>query len=419
MRTVVVGGGVVGVTTAYYLANEGHEVVVIDKASKVAAEATAVNAGLIAPGHCFAWASPAAPKMLIKSLFGEKTSIRVKPTLNPRFLWWGLQFMRECTTKRAEINTLAKMHLCDYSQKKLNEIALTESIDFQSVDKGLLYLFRDTDELELGMGKMKLLTENGQKLEQLDMSGLAAVDPAFGNATVNLVGAIHAPSDGSGNSELFTRKLTELLISKGVEFKLGVTANSLVADGDRITGLQTDQGLFTADNYVIAMGVWSPKLSRTVGQDLPVYPAKGFSMTFDIKDKSKAPELGGVDEKTLVAWSPMGDQLRMSSTAQFSGFDTSHKPEDFEAIRSTGRDLWPDAADWDKGTMTAGLRPMTPDGPPIIGKGKKHKNLFYNTGHGHMGWTMASGSSAAIVDIIVGRKPEIDMDPYAVRSYRR
>ena len=419
MRTIVVGGGVVGVTTAYYLVKEGHEVVVVDKASKVGAEATAVNAGLIAPGHCFAWASPAAPKMLVKSLFGEKTSIRVKPTLNPRFLWWGLQFMRECTTERAAINTLAKMHLCDYSQTKLDEIALAEGIDYQGVDKGLLYLYRDAAELELGMGKMKLLTDNGQKLEQLDMKGLAAVDPAFGNATVQLAGAIHAPNDGSGNSELFTRKLTELLISKGVEFKLGVTAKSFVADGDRISGLQTDQGLLTADNYVLAMGVWSPKLSRTVGQDLPVYPAKGFSMTFDLKDKSKAPELGGVDEKTLVAWSPMGDQLRMSSTAQFSGFDASHKPEDFAAIRSTAKELWPDAADWDGGSMTAGLRPMTPDGPPIIGKGKKHKNLYYNTGHGHMGWTMASGSSAAIVDIIAGRTPEIEMDPFVVRTYRK
>ncbi|KGA21232.1 hypothetical protein GM51_3245 [freshwater metagenome] len=419
MKTIVVGGGVVGVTTAYYLYKEGHEVVVVDKANSVGSEATSVNAGLIAPGHCFAWASPAAPKMLLKSLFGEKTSIRVKPTLNPRFLWWGLQFMRECTSERAAINTLAKMYLCDYSQTKLDEIALAEGIDYQGVDKGLLYLYRDAAELELGMGKMKLLTDNGQKLEQLDMKGLAAVDPAFGNSKVELAGAIHAPNDGSGNSELFTQKLTELLLSKGVEFKLGVTAKSFVADGDRIIGLQTDQGILSADNYVLAMGAWSPFLSRTVGQDLPVYPAKGFSMTFDLKDKSIAPELGGVDEKTLVAWSPMGNQLRMSSTAQFSGFDVSHKPEDFSAIRSTAKELWPDAADWDGGRMTAGLRPMTPDGPPIIGKGKKHQNLYYNTGHGHMGWTMASGSSAALVDIIAGRTPEIAMDPFVVRSYRK
>jgi len=419
MRTIVVGGGVVGITTAYYLAKEGHEVVVIDKATDVGMEATAVNAGLIAPAHCFAWASPAAPKMLVRSLFGEKTSIRVKPSLNPRFLWWGMQFMRECTSERAAINTLAKMHLCDYSQTKLKELSKTEDIDYQGVDKGLLYLYRDAQELELGMMKMKLLIDNGQKLDQLDMKGLAAVDPAFANSKVELAGAIHAPNDGSGNSQLFTQKLMEVLKRMGVEFQLGTTAKAFVADGNKITRLKTDKGDFIADNFVLAMGVWSPFLSRTVGQNLPVYPAKGFSMTFDLKDKAKAPELGGVDEKTLVAWSPMGDKIRISSTAMFSGFDKSHKPEDFEAIRGTASELWPDAADWQAGSMTAGFRPMTPDGPPIIGKGKKHSNLFYNTGHGHMGWTMSCGSSAAIVDIIAGRTPEIDMDAFVVRSIRK
>ena len=419
MRTIVIGSGVVGVTTAYYLAKEGHEVVVVDKATTIGAEATSVNAGLIAPGHCFAWASPAAPKMLLKSLFGEKTSIRVKPTLNPRFLWWGLQFVRECTTTRAEINTLAKMNMCDYSQLKLNEISSEEGIDYQGVNKGLVYLFRDAAELELGMSKMKLLSDNGQKLVQLDMKGLAAVDPAFGNAIVELAGAIHAPNDASGNSGLFTKNLADLLVGKGVEFKLGVTAKAFISDGDKITGLQTDQGLLVADNYVVAMGAWSAALARTAGQDLPVYPAKGFSMTFDMLDKSKAPQLGGVDEKTLVAWAPLGDQMRISSTAQFSGFDLSYKPEDFAAIRSTAKELWPDAADWDGGTMTAGLRPMTPDGPPIVGKGKKHQNLYYNTGHGHLGWTMSSGSSAALVDLMLGRTPELDMKPFEVRSYRK
>jgi D-amino-acid dehydrogenase len=419
MRTIVVGGGVVGVTTAYYLAKEGHEVVVIDKATDVGSEATAVNAGLIAPAHCFAWASPAAPKMLVKSLFGEKTSIRVKPTLSPRFLWWGLQFMRECTPERAAINTLAKMHLCDYSQDKLKELSAEEGIDYQGVDKGLLYLYRDQEELDLGMKKMQLLMDNGQKLNQLDMKGLAAVDSAFANSTVELAGAIHAPNDGSGNSELFTKKLTEILKGMGVEFKLGTTAKAFLADGNKITAVKTDKGDFTADNFVLAMGVWSPALSRTVGQSLPVYPAKGFSMTFDIKDKSKAPELGGVDEKTLVAWSPMGDKIRISSTAQFSGFDRSHKPEDFAAIRGTASELWPDAADWQGGTMTAGLRPMTPDGPPIIGKGAKHSNLYYNTGHGHMGWTMSCGSSAAIVDVIAGRTPALNLDAFVVRSIRK
>ncbi len=419
MRTIVLGGGIVGVTTAYYLAKDGHEVTVIDRQDTVGQEATAVNAGLIAPAHCFAWASPAAPKMLIKSLFGEKTSIRVKPTLSPRFLWWGLQFLRECTSSRARINTLAKLELSEYSQRKLVEIATTEGIEYDGVNQGLVYLYRDEAELELGLMKMELLTSHGQKLERLSIEELARIDPAFAGAGDTIVGAIHAPNDASGNSEKYSRNLMARCKELGVEFKFGITAEKFLQKDGHITGLVTDHGTMTADNYVLALGVGSPFLSRSVGQDIPVYPAKGFSVTIDITNKAAAPTLGGVDEKTLVAWSPMGDKLRISSTAQFSGYDKSHKPSDFDNILNTARELWPDAADWDTARMTAGLRPMTPDGPPIIGKGPKHDNLYYNTGHGHMGWTMASGSSAMLADIIAGRTPEVSTEPFKVRSIRK
>jgi D-amino-acid dehydrogenase len=164
--------------------------------------------------------------------------------------------------------------------------------------------------------------------------------------------------------------------------------------------------------------VGSPFLSRSVGQNIPVYPAKGFSATVNIADRSRTPELGGVDEKTLVAWSPMGDKLRVSSTAQFSGYNKSHSRSDFDNIVNTVNELWPGAVDWDSLRMTAGLRPMTPDGPPIIGKGAKHSNLFYNTGHGHMGWTMSCGSSAMLVDLMSGRTTEVDPAPFVVRSIR-
>jgi D-amino-acid dehydrogenase len=419
MKVLVLGGGVVGVTSAYYLAKDGHEVVVVEKNDEVGQEATAVNAGLVAPGHCFAWASPAAPKMLVKSLLGEKTSIRVKLTTDVRFYWWGLQFLRECTSKRAEINTLAKLTLADYSQRKLNEVAAAESIHYDEVTKGLLYLYRDEAELELGLMKMELLTGEGVKLTRLDAEQLARVEPAFARSTVQLAGAIHSPDDASGNSELFSRELRARCEQLGVEFRFGVTAEKFTQERGRITGLVTDQGVLTADAYVLALGVGSPFLSRSVGQDIPVYPAKGFSVTVDIADKATAPELGGVDEKTLVAWSPMGDRMRMSSTAQFSGYDRSWKPSDFDNITDTANTLWPGALNWDTVRLTAGLRPMTPDGPPVIGKGSKHSNLFYNTGHGHMGWTMSCGSSAILADIVAGRTPEIDTTAFAVRSIRK
>lgn len=419
MRTIVVGGGVVGVTTAYYLAKEGHDVTVIDKSNNVGQEATAVNAGLIAPGHCFAWASPAAPKMLLKSLLGEKTAIRVKPSLSPRFLWWGMQFMRECTAERAKTNTLAKLGLSVYSQELLYQIEAEENIDYDGIKKGLVYTYRDENEMKLGIVKAKILSDAGQTINSITSDELAKLDPAFGASSIRFAGAIYAPNDASGNSEKFSVQLMERCKALGVKFEFGVEAKKFTQKNGKITSVVTNQGEMEADNFVLAMGVMSPFLSRTIGQDLPVYPAKGFSVTIDITNKDAAPTIGGVDEKTLVAWSRFNDKLRISSTAQFSGYDRSHTRADFDNIINTASALWPEAADWSKPNMTAGLRPMTPDGTPIIGKGDKHSNLFYNTGHGHMGWTMSCGSSKMLTDIMHGRTPALPTEPFKVRSIRK
>jgi len=420
MRTVVVGGGVVGVTTAYYLASQGHEVTVIEQRSQLGQDATGGNAGLIAPSHAFAWASPQAPAMLLRSLRGERTAIRVKPSLDPRFIGWGLQFLRECTPHRARVNTLAKLALCQYSQRELYRLADEQGIDYDENRLGALYLYRDDEQLELGMRKMGLLAEHGQEIEQLTAEQVVRLDPAFAGAAGTIKGAIHGKGDGTGNSEKFTAGLAEVCETKlGVEFRTGVIATDLVEHRGRITGLRTDDGLCRADNYVIALGIGSPFLSRTVGQNLPVYPAKGYSLTAPITDEKAAPAYGGVDEATLVAWSRMGTFLRVSSTAEFAGYSRQYTPDDFANIFAVARELFPDAADWDKATLRSCMRPMTPDGPPIIGRGHRHENLYYNTGHGHMGWTMACGSSRALADVVLGRRPAIDMAAFKVRSFRR
>jgi D-amino-acid dehydrogenase len=418
MKTIVLGAGVVGVTTAYYLAKEGHEVTVVEQQSTVGQDATGGNAGLIAPGHSFAWASPAAPKMLVRSLLGEATAIRVRPSLDPRFIWWGLQFLRECTKHRARTNTVIKLRLCQYSQGLLDDVAREENIDYHQVQRGALYLYRDERELELGVAKMELLRENGQDMKVLDAEAVAALDPAFAPARGTIAGAIHVIADASGNSELFTTVLAERCRSLGVEFQLGTKAQRLIAQAERVTGVVTDGGTLSADNYVLALGIQAPFLSRTVGQSLPVYPAKGYSLTVPVKDPQLAPTVGGVDEKTLVAWSRMGDELRMSSTAEFAGYSRTWKPKDFANILAAAGELFPGAADWDQSRMRACLRPMTPDGPPIIGRGR-HENLYYNTGHGHMGWTMACGSSRLLADVMSGRRPALDMAGFVVRSIRR
>lgn len=419
MRTIVLGAGVVGVTTAYYLAQGGHEVVVVDQRSEVGQDATGGNAGLIAPSHSFAWASPQAPKMLLRSLRGEATAIRVKLSADPRFLWWGMQFMRECTPNRARINTLAKLGLCQYSQDRLDELARAENIDYQQAEGGAVYLYRDQAELELGLTKMQFLRDHGQKLDQVDGPGLARLDPAFESCQNDIAGAIHGVTDSSGNSELFTQVLAERCKALSVEFRLGESVNRLQEQHGRIVSVETDSGELRGDQYVLALGIRSPFVSRTVGQSLPIFPAKGYSLTVGVKDPERAPSLPGVDEKTLVAWSRMGDELRVSSTAEFDGYSRNFETSDFSNILSTAHQLFPDAADWETARMRSCMRPMTPDGPPIIGRGAKHENLYYNTGHGHMGWTMACGSSMALADVMAGRQTAVPMEPFKVRAVRR
>ncbi|MGY1917146.1 D-amino acid dehydrogenase [Blastococcus sp. SYSU DS0973] len=417
MKTIVLGGGVIGVTTAYYLAQEGHDVVVVEARESLGTDATGGNAGLIAPGHSFAWASPAAPKMLLASLRGEATAIRVKPRLDPKLVSWGVQFLRECTPARAQANTLVKLELCLYSQRLLDELAAAEAIDYHHVQKGLAYLYRSQEALDAGVKKMDLLRTNGVPMDVLDAEQVAKLDPAFAAAGETFAGAIHVTSDASGNSELFTNELAQRCGGLGVEFRLGVTAQGFVTDGDRVTGVRTDAGLLTADNYVLALGIQSPFLARTAGQRLPMYPAKGYSLTADVVDADATPTVGGVDEATLVAWSRFGDQLRISSTAEFAGFDRDWKYSDFSNILKTGRELFPTAVDWERARMRSCMRPMTPDGPPIVGRGKQ-RNLYYNTGHGHMGWTMACGSSRILADVVAGRPPALDTTPFQVRSHR-
>ncbi len=410
----------VGVTTAYYLAKDGHDVTVVEKADTLGTDATGGNAGLIAPSHSFAWASPQAPRMLVRSLMGEATAIRIKLSLNPRFLWWGLQFMRECTATRARANTVVKLALAQYSQAEMYRLADEESLEYDVVKKGAVYLYRDEHELDVGLEKMALVAEHGQAIKRLSPDELVALDPAFKNTAQVVKGAIHGVSDGSGNSEKFTAELARVARARfGVTFQTGVTAERFVAQGDRVTALVTDQGEFTADQFVLAAGIHSPVLSRTVGQNLPVFPAKGFSITAKVEDDSATPAVGGVDEKTLVAWSRLGENLRISSTAQFDGYNRDYAASDFDNIFNTARELFPGAADWDRAKIRSCMRPMTPDGPPIVGRGPRHRNLYYNTGHGHMGWTMACGSSLLLADVVAGREAALDLGPFVVRTRRK
>jgi D-amino-acid dehydrogenase len=415
MKTLVLGGGVVGVTTAYFLAKAGHEVTIVEEKDGVGLEASAGNAGIIAPGHAFAWASPRAPRMLWQSLRGAETAIRVRLGTDPRLYAWGLRFLRECTSSRARHNTLVKLRLCQYSQSVMNELVRAEAIEYHALARGALYVHRDPAELEAGIKKMALLAEHGQKQEVLDPAELAKLDPVFEPVKAKIAGAIRDLGDSSGDSRLFVENLARVCQSTlGVTVKLGARVSALQTGGDQVDAVVTTQGVLTADNYVLALGVGSPAVARTAGLSLPIYPAKGYSSTFPLRSGGLAPTVPGVDEQWLVGWSRLGDRLRLTSTAEFTGYDWGWTPRDFNNILRLARDLFPDAADYDRGQYRACLRPMTPDGPPILGLARQ-RNLFLNCGHGHMGWTMACGTARIVADLMTGRMPDIDLDGLTAR----
>ncbi len=409
VKVLVLGGGIAGVTAAWWLLQDRHEVAVVERRPAPAMETSFANAGLVAPGHAFAWASPKAPQVLIRSLWRNDQAFRLRMTPDPRMWAWFLRFLRECTAARARTNTLRKHALCRYAQRLFRELVADTGIEYDGRTGGLLYLYRTRASLARGIANMRILAEHGQDQEIVDPDRIAEIDPALAAARDRIAGGIFCPTDESGDARLFTAGLARLCAVRGAHFHYRCTVAGLVVEGDRIAGIRTDRGDMTADVYVLALGCYSPHQVRPLGVALPVYPVKGYSVTVPLGPARAAPAIGGVDEDNLVAYCPMGDRLRVTATAEFAGYSTGHRPSDFHKMLQAIRDLFPEGGDFDRPEFWAGLRPMTPEGTPILGFGR-HRNLCYNTGHGHMGWTMACGTAAIVADLIAGRPPELSLD---------
>jgi D-amino-acid dehydrogenase len=409
MRVAVLGAGIVGVTTAYELASDGHEVVVIDRQDKAAMETSFSNAGMIAPGHSYTWASPRAPKILWQSLFRDDVALRFRLRPDPRMWSWCWRFLKECTAERAAINTAHKARLCLYSKRRFVDINRKLELHYDRLDNGAIYVYRDKEHFDRGVAAMKVLTDSGVTLRPVSTEEAVNLEPALAPDSANIAGAIYCPLDESGDCHAFANELAAHSQQKlGVQFRWQSEITRIEVDGDRVVRVLTDKGPVTADAFVLALGSYSPGLTRPIGLDMPIYPVKGYAMTVPIEGHNGAPNLPGVDEKYLIGWSRLGDRLRVTATADFAGFDRSHSERDFAHMLATIRRLFPYGAAWEKASRWAGLRPMTPKGTPILGHSPK-RNLFLNTGHGHIGWTMSMGSARIVADIIAGRKPEIDV----------
>ncbi len=407
MHVAVLGAGVVGVATAWELARDGHEVTLVDRRPEPASETSYANAGMIAPGHAYAWSSPAALRTLLRALRRDDLALRFRFQTDPAFWRWAVRFALQCTTEKAAANTRRKVSLCLYSQACLHRVLTETGIACGMRSGGALYLYRDPAGLAAADEKAKILRDAGVEVRRVSPEEAAALDPVYEPVKDRFAGALYAPGDESGDARVFTRELARRCVEKGVRARLAETVTGFRIQGDRLVAAVTDRGEIEADAFVLAAGCYSAPLGRRLGLDLPIWPVKGYSVTLPIAGSNNPPTLCGVDEDNLFAFANYGDRVRLTAVAELGGWDWSHRPKDFAPMLRAARDLFPQAGDWDRAEYWAGLRPMTPTNLPIIGRGRQ-RNLWVNTGHGHMGWTWACGTARITADLLAGRRPEWD-----------
>lgn len=418
MKVIVLGSGVIGVTTAYYLAKAGHEVVVVDRQPSAAQETSFANAGEVSPGYSSPWAGPGVPVKAVKWLMMRYGPLVIWPKLDPVMWWWMLKLLRNCTAERYAINKSRMIPIAEYSRDCLRALRADIGIKYDERSQGTLQLFRKQKQLDTTGDDIAVLKQYGVPYEVLDPAGCIAAEPGLATATVKFVGGLRLPQDETGDCHMFTQALAAEAARLGVQFKFNTTIERLITEGDRITGVVTSAGTLQADAYIAALGSWSPKLLKRIGVAVPVYPVKGYSITVPIKGGNGAPVSTVMDESYKVAITRLGDRIRVGGTAEISGYSTSLDAARKATLDHSLTDLFPNGGDLSQASFWCGLRPMTPDGPPIIGA-TRYSNLHLNTGHGTLGWTMACGSGRVLADLISGRKPDIDVSALTVGRYEQ
>ncbi|WP_034944864.1 D-amino acid dehydrogenase [Erwinia oleae] len=415
MRVVILGSGVVGVASAWYLSRAGHEVTVIDRQPDVALETSAANAGQISPGYAAPWAAPGVPLKAIKWLFQRHAPLAIRPDGSRFQLEWMWQMVRNCDMAHYQQNKSRMVRIAEYSRDCLKLLRQETGIAYEGRQGGTLQVFRTAQQYENAAKDIAVLKEAGVPYELLEAEQLAIAEPALAATRHKLTGGLRLPNDETGDCQLFTGRLAEMAKSAGVTFRFNTPVDALLQEGNRIVGVQCGAEGVTADAFVVALGSFSTSLLKPLVK-IPVYPLKGYSLTIPINNAQAAPVSTVLDESYKIAITRFDDRIRVGGMAEIVGYNTDLLPARRETLEMVVNDLFPGGGHTAQATFWTGLRPMTPDGTPIVGRTPLN-NLFLNTGHGTLGWTMACGSGQLLSDIISGRKPAIAADDLSVMRY--
>ena len=407
-RVVILGAGVVGTASAYYLAQAGVEVTVIEREPEAGMVTSFANGGLITPSMSDPWASPGMPMKLLRWFGREGSPFLVRPGAVPGLLSWGLKFMRQCNAADWRRNTETTLRLCIYSHDCLKAVVAETGIAFDLNPRGTLHLFRDELSIESTLHAAEILGELGVRSRRLDAGECVALEPAFAGQQDRIAGGLYYPDDDAGDAHIFTQALAEQATALGATFRYGETVRRIAAEGGAVTAVETDRGRIETTTCLVALGNGSAALVRPLGIRLPIYPVKGYSLTYPVGGWNGAPTVPFVDDARKMGVVRLGDRIRVAGTAEFTGHDLTLTAKRIANLRALFSGLFPDYPDPEAGEAWTGLRPTTPDGLPYLGP-TPVRGLYLNTGHGHLGWTMACGSGRVVADLIQATTPEIEI----------
>ena len=415
MKVIVLGSGVIGVSSAYYLARLGAQVTVLDRQSGPAMETSFANAGQVSPGYSTPWAAPGIPLKALKWMFQKHAPLAVRLDGSLFQLRWIAHMLRHCTPARYAVNKERMMRVAEYSRSCLQQLRAETGIAYEQRTGGTLQLFRTQAQLDAVARDIAVLRECNVPYELLTRDQLARVEPALAQARDRLSGGLRLPHDETGDCHQFTQALAGMARGLGADLRFEQPIEGLLTEGDRVAGVRVDGQVLRADRYVMALGSYSRQMLAPLGLNLPVYPVKGYSLTVPLVNPALAPQSTVLDESYKIAVTRFDDRIRVGGMAELGGFDLRLEPRRRATLEMVVSDLFP-GGDLPRASFWTGLRPMTPDSTPIIGA-TRYANLFLNTGHGTLGWTMACGSGRLIADLVSGRRPEISMEGLAIDRY--